>query len=148
MPTAVGLEAARRAFLAGEWSEARAAEVLRPAVAASWARCRRGGLDPETAIATFQGLDMGIDVGPDPGKEVFDAFAASGARCSLVLVDTDGLVRSRVDADPDLGRLLDGVLFVPGYGYAESSVGTTAAAVALHEQPTSPSAGPSTSTPT
>ena len=55
MSTAVGLEAARRAFLAGEWSEARAAEVVRPAVVASWARCRRGGLDPDAAVATFQG---------------------------------------------------------------------------------------------
>ena len=109
MSTAVGLEAARRAFLAGEWSEARVAEVVRPAVAASWARCRRGGLDPDTAVATFRGA-----AGPDPGKEVFDTFVASGARCSLVFLDVDGLVRSRVDADPELARLLDGLRLVPG----------------------------------
>jgi transcriptional regulator of acetoin/glycerol metabolism len=131
MSTAVRLEAARRAFLAGEWSETRAAEVVRPAVVASWMRCRRGGLDPDGAVATFQGLDACIDVGPDPGKEVFDAFAASGARCSLVLLDTDGLVRSRADADPDLARLLDALRLVPGYGFGEAAMGTTAAAVAL-----------------
>ena len=126
MSTAVGLEAARRAFLAGEWSEARVAEVVRPAVAASWARCRRGGLDPDAAVAAFHGA-----AGPDPGKEVFDAFVASGARCSLVFLDVDGLVRSRVDTDPELARLLDGLRLVPGYGFGEAAMGTTAAAVAL-----------------
>jgi sigma-54 dependent transcriptional regulator, acetoin dehydrogenase operon transcriptional activator AcoR len=127
MSTAVGLEAARRAFLAGEWSETRVAEVVHPAVAASWARCRRGGLDPDAAVATFRGLE----VGPDPGKEVFDTFVASGARCSLVFFDVDGLVRSRSDTDPELARLLDGLRLVPGYGYGEAAMGTTAAAVAL-----------------
>ena len=126
MSTAVGLEAARRAFLAGEWSEARVAEVVRPAVAASWARCRRGGLDPDAAVAAFHGA-----AGPDPGKEVFDTFVASGARCSLVFLDVDGLVRSRVDTDPELARLLDGLRLVPGYGFGEAAMGTTAAAVAL-----------------
>lgn len=130
MSTAVGLEAARRAFLAGEWSEARAAEVVRPTVVASWARCRRSGLDPDTAVASFQGLDTGIDAGPDPGKEVFDAVAP-GARCSLVLLDADGVVRSRTDADPDLARLLDALHLVRGYGFGEAAMGTTAAAVAF-----------------
>ena len=87
---------------------------------------RCGGLDPDAAVATFRGAG----VGPDPGKEVFDTFVAAGARCSLVFFDVDGLVRSRVDTDPELARLLDGLLLVPGYGYAEPAVGTTAMSVA------------------
>ncbi len=138
MSTAIGLEAARCAFLAGEWSEARAAEVVRPAVVASWRRSLRHGLDPNGVLATFRG----IDAGPDPGKEVFDAFVASGARCSLVLLDADVVVRSRVDADPDLARLLDGVRMVPGYGFGEAAMGTTAAAVALAEDEAVALSGP------
>ena len=65
---------------------------------------------------------------------MFDAFVASGARCSLVLFDADGLVRSRADADPELARLLDGLRLVPGYGFGESAMGTTAAAVALGDR--------------
>ncbi len=129
MSGAVGLEVARRAFLAGEWTEVGAAEVARPEVVASWARCLRRGLDPDGAVAHFRGGDAG----PDPGKEVFDAFVAAGARCSLVLLDADGVVRSRADADPELARLLDSLRMVPGYGFDETAMGTTAAAVALAE---------------
>ncbi|HEY0812626.1 MAG TPA: helix-turn-helix domain-containing protein [Pseudonocardia sp.] len=125
MSTVVLREAARRAFLAGEWSEVRAAEVIPSAVVASWGRCRRAGLDPDSVAATFRG------VGPDPAKEVFDAFVASGARCSLVLLDADAVVRSRADGDPDLARLLDGLRLVPGYGFDEAAMGTSAATLAL-----------------
>lgn len=125
MSTAVEQEAARRAFLAGEWSEARAAEVIAPAVVASWGRCRRAGLDPDGVAPTFRGA------GPDPGKETFDAFVASGAHCSLVLLDVDGVVRSRADGDPDLARLLDGLRVVPGYGFDEAAMGTSASTLAF-----------------
>ncbi|MBA3905321.1 MAG: hypothetical protein H0X35_01350 [Pseudonocardiales bacterium] len=125
MSTAVEQEAARRAFLAGEWSEARAAEVIHPVVVASWVRSQRAGLDPDELVATFRG------VGPDSGKEVFDAFVAAGAHCSFVMLDADGIVRSRADGDPDLARLLDGLRVVPGYGFDEAAVGTSAAALAL-----------------
>ena len=37
------------------------------------------------------------------------------------------------DADPELARLLDGLRMVPGYGFDETTMGTTAAAVALAE---------------
>lgn len=136
MSTAVELEAARRAFLAGEWSEARAAEVVRPAVVASWSRCRRAGLDPDGLVATFRGA------GADPGKEVFDAFVASGAHCSLVMLDAEGVVRSRADGDPELARLLDGLRVVPGYGFAEAVMGTSAAALAFAERTAVALSGP------
>jgi sigma-54 dependent transcriptional regulator, acetoin dehydrogenase operon transcriptional activator AcoR len=125
MSTAVEREAARRAFLTGEWAEARAVEVVAPAVVASWGRCRGAGLDPERLVPTFRGA------GPDLGKEVFDAFVASSAHCSLVMLDADSVVRSRADGDPDLARLLDGLRVVPGYGFDEASMGTSAATLAI-----------------
>ncbi|WP_462189104.1 helix-turn-helix domain-containing protein [Frankia sp. CcWB2] len=69
-------------------------------------------------------------------EEVFDGFLAGSAEvaASLVLVDTAGVVRVRRDGDRALAGLLDGVLFVPGYGYAEQAVGTTAASISLHDQ--------------
>ena len=68
MSTAVGLEAARRAFLAGEWSEARAAEVVRPRGGGVVGTVPRGGLDPDTAVATFQGLDTASTSGRIPAR--------------------------------------------------------------------------------
>jgi sigma-54 dependent transcriptional regulator, acetoin dehydrogenase operon transcriptional activator AcoR len=53
---------------------------------------------------------------------------------SLILVDPAGVVRVRRDAESPLAQLLDGILLVPGYDYAEHAVGTTAASVALHER--------------
>ena len=68
--------------------------------------------------------------------EVFGQFLAANADagCSLVLFDSSGVVRARRDADAALARLLDGLLLVPGYGYAERTVGSTAASIALHER--------------
>jgi sigma-54 dependent transcriptional regulator, acetoin dehydrogenase operon transcriptional activator AcoR len=52
------------------------------------------------------------------------------------------VVRVRRDGESPLARLLDGILLVPGYDYAERTVGTTAASVALHERADIAIAGP------
>ncbi|MGH3169886.1 MAG: hypothetical protein ACRDN0_28900, partial [Trebonia sp.] len=46
------------------------------------------------------------------------------------------------DGEGPLAPVLDGILLVPGYDYAESAVGTTAASVALHERTDIAIAGP------
>ncbi|HVL85637.1 MAG TPA: helix-turn-helix domain-containing protein [Pseudonocardia sp.] len=126
-------EVARRAFLTG--SHRGAGVAVRPAVLASWERSRHHGVDPDRITARFLGHRQ--DLGPvvNCAEDVFDAFRAENpeSACSVVLVDAAGVVRARRDGDAGLGLLLDGVLLVPGYGWAELAVGTTALSIALHD---------------
>jgi transcriptional regulator of acetoin/glycerol metabolism len=77
-------------------------------------------------------------------EAVFDEFFAADhdTPCSLVLSDPAAVVRVRRDGDRALGRLLDGLLLVPGYDYGEHAVGTTAASVATHERAAVTISGP------
>lgn len=143
MVPAVEVEAARRSFLtAGR--RLTAGDVIRPVVAASWERSHANDVDPDRISARFVGHHAEVPLVAACADDVFTEFlAASGEpACSLALLDTSGVVRVRRDGDPALGRLLDGVLLVPGYGYSERAVGTTAAAVALHEHTDVAVAGP------
>lgn len=134
MSRAVDLEAARRSFLAaGTCLVPR--DVVRAEVLASWERSRRHEVDPDRIAARF--------VRPAPGsplltaaEDVFDDFFKQAGRvaASLVLMDSDGVVRVRRDGDEGLARLLDAVLLVPGYRHDEATIGTTAASVAWHER--------------
>ena len=131
----VELEAARRTFLtAGQTGPAR--DVLRAAVAASWQRSRAHRVDPDRITARFLGHHQSAPPLVGCADEVFGQFlsANADAGCSLVLLDASGVVRARRDTDAALARLLDGLLLVPGYGYAERTVGSTAASIALHER--------------
>ncbi|GAA2561575.1 helix-turn-helix domain-containing protein [Pseudonocardia hydrocarbonoxydans] len=132
---AVELEAARRSFLAGT-ARAPGPELLAPSVAASWERSRSHDVDPERVTAHFLGHQRDVPRLVTCAGDVLDAFTAEhpGAGCSVVLLDPAGVVRARRDCDRALARLLDEVLLVPGYGYGERAVGTTAAAVALHDR--------------
>jgi sigma-54 dependent transcriptional regulator, acetoin dehydrogenase operon transcriptional activator AcoR len=143
MAAVVEVEAARRSFLSAGRSVT-GCEAIRPDVVASWERSHRHDVDPERVTARFVGHRTESPVVAACADDVFATFlAGSGAPgCSLVLIDPSGVVRARRDGDPALGRLLDGVLLVPGYGYSERVVGTTAAAVALHERADATVAGP------
>ncbi|MDN5751020.1 MAG: hypothetical protein L0H64_21345, partial [Pseudonocardia sp.] len=148
MPGTVEIEAARRSFLTAGWGVS-AADVVRPVVFSSWERSRRYDVDPDRITVPFVGHPgLGHHRAPPPlvacAEEVFDEFHAANpdADCSLVLIDADGVVRVRRDADPALAALLDGVLLVPGYGYSERVVGATAVSVALHEQDGATMSGP------
>jgi sigma-54 dependent transcriptional regulator, acetoin dehydrogenase operon transcriptional activator AcoR len=135
MPRAVDIEAARRCFLtAGQCMVAR--DIVRSEVLESWERSRQHDVDPDRISARFLGHHRDSPVVVACAEDVFDDFfkVNGDAECSLVLVDAMGVVRVRRDSDGGLARLLDGVLLVPGYGYSERAVGTTAASVALHEQ--------------
>lgn len=113
-----------------------ARDVVRREVLASWERSRTAGVDPERLAPRFLGHHPHGSPEADAAGDVFDDFLAGDKEigCSLALLDRAGVVRARRDSDPTLARLLDGVLFVPGHGWSEQAVGTTAAAVAQHEQ--------------
>ena len=131
----VELEAARRTFLTdGRSGPVR--DVLRPAVAASWQRSRTQRVDPDRITARFLGHHQSVPPAVSCADEVFGQFLQDNpdAGCSLVLFDASGVVRARRDANAALARLLDGLLLVPGYGYAERTVGSTAASIALQER--------------
>ncbi|WP_300008050.1 helix-turn-helix domain-containing protein [Pseudonocardia sp.] len=143
MARTVEIEAARRSFLTAGWNLAGRDDV-RPEVLASWQRSQDHDVDPDRITARFLGHHRDAPPLVVCGEEVFDEFRTANpdADCSLVLLDAAGVVRSRRDADPALGTLLDGVLLVPGYGFSERAVGTTAASVALHEQQGAAVSGP------
>ncbi|HKB31615.1 MAG TPA: GAF domain-containing protein [Streptosporangiaceae bacterium] len=54
-----------------------------------------------------------------------------GQPISVILTDAAGVVLSRLTADHDLERHLDGVQLVPGFSYSEESVGTNGIGTAL-----------------
>jgi transcriptional regulator of acetoin/glycerol metabolism len=54
-----------------------------------------------------------------------------GQPISVILTDAAGVVLSRMTADHDLERHLDGVQLAPGYSYAEEYVGTNGIGTAL-----------------
>lgn len=143
MAGVVAIEAARRSFLVsghclGEQSAVRA-EIL-----ASWQRSRRYDVDPDRLAARFAGNPASPSLATACAEEVFDDFFKlnGDAEASLILADAAGVIRARRDGEDSLARLLDSVLLVPGYDYAERAVGTTAASVALHERADTVIAGP------
>jgi len=127
---ALEIEAARRSFLT-TGRIAVPAGTVRPCVLASWERSHDHDVDPDRVSARFLGHPAAVPVSTRCADEVFAATDVGSG--SLVLVDASGVVRVRRDGDRTLASLLDGLLLVPGYGYGERAVGTTAAAVALHE---------------
>src|SRR5260370_15192566 len=54
-----------------------------------------------------------------------------GQPISIILTDAAGLVLTRMTADHDLERHLDGVKLAPGFSYAEERVGTNGIGTAL-----------------
>ena len=54
-----------------------------------------------------------------------------GQPISIILTDAAGLVLTRLTADHDLERALDGIKLAPGFSYAEDKVGTNGIGTAL-----------------
>jgi transcriptional regulator of acetoin/glycerol metabolism len=139
----VATEAARRSFLlSGHCLPGQSG--VRPEVLASWQRSWRLGVEPDRITARFAGHPASPPLAGVIAEEVFDDFFKlnADAESSLALIDAAGVVRARRDGEGPLGGLLDGILLVPGYDYAESAVGTSAASVALHERTDIAIAGP------
>lgn len=101
-------------------------------------------MDPDRLAARFAGNPASPSLATACAEEVFDDFFKLNgeAEASLILADAAGVIRVRRDGEDSLARLLDSVLLVPGYDYAERAVGTTAASVALHERADTVIAGP------
>ena len=131
MTGAIGVEAARRSFLTAEESLAPLDQVRREIVA-SWRRSQERDADPDRVGACFAGHRDDHVTGC--AEQIFEEFFEQNpdSAVSLVLTDAAGIIRVRRDGPGPLGRLLDGVLLVPGYDYSEQRMGTTAASVALH----------------
>jgi sigma-54 dependent transcriptional regulator, acetoin dehydrogenase operon transcriptional activator AcoR len=141
--SAVAIEAARWSFLASGHCLSGESGV-RPEVLASWQRSRRHGVDADGVAARFVGHQASPPLAGVIAEEVFDDFVKLNpdAEPSLALIDAAGVVRARRDGEGPLARLLDAILLVPGYDYAERAVGTTAASVALYERADVAIAGP------
>ena len=124
------LAKAREKFLAAE--PVNPHEVREP-ILASWRRSRDWRVaadridlrytrdpDPETALARHA----------DPVlRHLHEQL--DGQPISIILTDANGLVLTRLTADHDLERHLDGVKLAPGFNYSEELVGTNGIGTAL-----------------
>src|SRR6201992_3158999 len=117
------LAKARERFLAAE--PVGLTEVREP-ILTSWRRSR------DWSVAADR-IDLRYTRDPDP--ETLLARSAEpvlrtlheqldGQPISIILTDSSGLVLSRLTADHDLERHLDGVMLAPGFNYSEDLVGT------------------------
>lgn len=124
------VDAARRRFLR-HGRDAVPPGVVRAAVLASWERA--GGIDAGRLAPSARALP---EDGPTAAAQrVADRVHSRDPDldASVLVVDRDGTVLVRRDGDGALAEILDALRVVPGYGHGEQVVGTTAAALALHE---------------
>ena len=120
----------RERFLASE--PVGPAEVREP-ILTSWRRSR------DWSVAADH-IDLRYTRDPDPetllarsAEPVLRALheQLDGQPISIILTDSNGLVLSRLTADHDLERHLDGVMLAPGFNYSEDLVGTNGIGTAL-----------------
>jgi sigma-54 dependent transcriptional regulator, acetoin dehydrogenase operon transcriptional activator AcoR len=125
-----GLAQARERFLTGEPI---GPGQVREVVLASWRRSRQWNVD-----AGHIGLSYVRDPDPDTPltrnalpvlRNLHDNL--HGQPVSVMLTDARGVLLSRLTADRDFERHLDGVQLVPGFSYAEEFVGTNGIGTAL-----------------
>ena len=124
------LAEARENFLAAEPVDTHA---VRKPILASWWRSRQWNVAAD---------HIELDYLRDPDLESNLARTANpvlrhlheqldGQPISIILTDAAGLVLTRMTADHDLERHLDGVKLAPGFSYAEERVGTNGIGTAL-----------------
>ena len=124
------LAEAREQFLAAEPVDANA---VRKPILASWWRSRQWHVAAD---------HIELDYLRDPDLESNLARTADpvlrhlheqldGQPISIILTDAAGMVLTRMTADHDLERHLDGVKLAPGFSYAEDRVGTNGIGTAL-----------------
>jgi transcriptional regulator of acetoin/glycerol metabolism len=124
------LAEARERFLAAEPVDNHA---VRKPILASWWRSRQWNVAAD---------HIELDYLRDPDLESNLARTANpvlrhlheqldGQPISIILTDAAGLVLTRMTADHDLERHLDGVKLAPGFSYAEERVGTNGIGTAL-----------------
>ena len=124
------LAEARERFLAAEPVDPNA---VRKPILASWWRSRQWNVAAD---------HIELDYLHDPDLESNLARTADpvlrhlheqldGQPISIILTDATGVVLTRLTADHDLERHLDGVKLAPGFSYAEERVGTNGIGTAL-----------------
>ena len=124
------LAEARERFLAAEPVDPNA---VRKPILASWWRSRQWHVAAD---------HIELDYLHDPDLESNLARTADpvlrhlheqldGRPISIILTDSAGVVLTRLTADRDLERQLDGVKLAPGFSYAEARVGTNGIGTAL-----------------
>jgi sigma-54 dependent transcriptional regulator, acetoin dehydrogenase operon transcriptional activator AcoR len=125
-----GLASARERFLTAESVEP---YHVRDTILASWWRSRRGRVAADRIDLSYirdPDLDTPLTRSAMPVLRSL-RNALDGQPISVILTDADGLVLSRLAADSELDRHLDGVRLAPGFSYAEEFVGTNGIGTAL-----------------
>src|SRR5580692_1332031 len=106
---------------------------VRDTILASWWRSRRSRVAADRIDLSYirePDLDTPLTRSAMPVlRSLRDAL--DGQPISVILTDADGLVLSRLAADSELDRHLDGVRLAPGFSYAEEFVGTNGIGTAL-----------------
>lgn len=131
-PSARGdrLAEARERFLTSE--PVPAGEVRAP-ILASWWRSRDWNVAADRVELSYvrdPDLDTPLTRNAMPVLTSLYEYLA-GQPISVILTDASGVVLSRLTADHDLERHLDGVQLAPGFSYAEEHVGTNGIGTAL-----------------
>jgi transcriptional regulator of acetoin/glycerol metabolism len=106
---------------------------VRDAILASWWRSRRWDVAADHIALRYvrdPNLDTPLTRNAMPVLKNLRAHL-EGQPISVILTDPAGVVLSRLTADHDLERHLDGVQLAPGFSYAERSVGTNGIGTAL-----------------
>jgi len=131
MHTAIDrLAEARDRFLAAEPVDPNA---VRKPILASWWRSRQWHVAADHIDLSYlhdPNLETTLARTADPVlRHLHEQL--DGQPISIILTDADGLVLTRLTADHDLERHLDGVKLAPGFSYAEERVGTNGIGTAL-----------------
>ena len=121
---------ARDRFLAAEPVDP---SVVRKPILASWWRSRQWNVAADHIELNYlhdPDLETTLARTADPVlRHLHEQL--DGQPISIVLTDAAGLVLTRLTADHDLERYLDGVKLAPGFSYAEERVGTNGIGTAL-----------------
>jgi len=124
------LAEARDRFLAAEQIDQ---TVVRKPILASWWRSRQWNVAADHIELNYlrdPDLETTLARTADPVlRHLHEQL--DGQPISIVLTDAAGLVLTRLTADHDLERHLDGVKLAPGFSYAEEHVGTNGIGTAL-----------------
>jgi len=124
------LAEARERFLAAEPVDPNA---VRKPILASWWRSRQWNVAADHIELDFlhdPDLESNLARTADPVlRHLHEQL--DGQPISIVLTDAAGMVLTRLTADHDLERHLDGVKLAPGFSYAEDRVGTNGIGTAL-----------------
>jgi transcriptional regulator of acetoin/glycerol metabolism len=107
--------------------------VVRKPILASWWRSRQWNVAADHIELNYlhePNLETTLARTADPVlRHLHEQL--DGQPISIVLTDAAGLVLTRLTADHDLERHLDGVKLAPGFSYAEEHVGTNGIGTAL-----------------